>query len=67
MLVSLRKLANLATGENSRVSGLEVILHDQTAVVHQTVLVNNMEDFLVNISDARSDQETDIQTIGFVF
>jgi len=60
VLVALRKLANLATGKDSGICGLEIVLYNETAIIHQAVLVNDVEDLLINIADTRCDQESDI-------
>ena len=58
VLVPLGKLANLATGENVGLSCLKIALHDQSPVVDQPVLMDDVEDFFVNVNQPRGDEET---------
>lgn len=67
VLVPLGELADLAAGEDRRVGGLEVVLHNETTIVHEPVLVDDVEDLLVDVPDPRSHQETHVQRDALVF
>ena len=55
VLVPLGELAYFTAGENRGVRGLEVVFDDESAVVDESVFVNDVEDLLVDVSQAGSD------------
>jgi hypothetical protein len=67
VLVPLGELAYFPAGENRGVRGLEVVFDDESAVVDESVFVNDVEDLLVDVSQAGSDQEPDVKEKGLVF
>jgi hypothetical protein len=49
----LTELADLTAGEHFLLSGLEVALHDKSAIIDQAVFMNNVEDLFVDIDKPR--------------
>lgn len=55
-LVTIREFAETTSSKDRRVCGLEVAVHNQTAVVDESIVVNALENILINVFMSAGDQ-----------